>query len=345
MKAPVLGLIVAAGAFGASSLYLWNELSAERARADELVAKSELLNARIAELERSRTQFAQQRLASANTFGGASIMQGGPDRPLAAAVEDGKPGPGEVRWNMRPSPERSEAMKKMMRAQIRANNKHLYADVGSQLGLSKDQANKLVDLLTDQSVAAFGQRREARDANEAQTSWEELQRQQKTELTDLLGADKVASLEEYQKTLPARQEVDMFSRQLEGYDAPLTDDQRKRLITVFAEERDRVPAPQYTDGTDMEEYRKARVAWEQDYNERVSSQASSILNTQQASVYTEYQQAQQEMRAQFVPFPGGRRMRGGVAGGNMGYSTVAAPAGGVFVDAVIVNAPPDPEKK
>ncbi len=341
MKAPVLGLIVAAGAFGASSLYLWNELNAERTRADELSARGEQLNARIAELEKARTQFAQQRLASANTFGGASMMQGGPGRPPPDAVADGKPdGPGEPRWANRMTPERSDAMKKMMRVQMRANNKRLYADVGNQLGLSKDQANKLVDLLTDQSVEDFGQRREARDSNEAHTAWEELQRQQKAELTDLLGADKVASLEEYQKTLPARQEVEMLSRQLEGYDAPLTDDQRKRLVTVISEERERVPMPQFTEGADAEEYRAARVAWEQDYNQRVNSAASSVLNTQQASAFTEYQQAQQEMRAQFVPMPG-LRMRGG----NVGYSAVTTQVGGPYVDAVVVNAPPAPEKK
>jgi hypothetical protein len=245
---------------------------------------------------------------------------------------------------MRPSPERSEAMQKMMRVQMRANNKRLYADVGSQLGLTKDQANKLIDLLTDQQASSFGQHREAKDADEARSLWEETQRQQKAELTDLIGADKVESLEEYQKSLPARQEVEMLARQLDGYDAPLTDDQRKRLVAVMSEERERVPMPAYTEGTDLDEYRKTRLAWEQDYNQRVGAQATSILNTQQSSVYSELAQAQQEMRAQFATMPGGRRMRG-VPGGTMGYSAVAAPSNGVYVDAVVVNAPPEPEKK
>ena len=48
---------------------------------------------------------------------------------------------------------RDEVFNKMMRAQIRAHHKQLYADVGAQLGLSKDEASKLIDLLTDQQLA------------------------------------------------------------------------------------------------------------------------------------------------------------------------------------------------
>ena len=37
--------------------------------------------------------------------------------------------------------------------------------------------------------------------------------------------------------MPARGEVEMIARQLEGSDVPLKDDQRKRLVAVFTEER------------------------------------------------------------------------------------------------------------
>jgi hypothetical protein len=351
MKASVVGLFVATAAFGSSSIYLWSQLQDERTRAEEFAIRSAELNARIAELEAARAQFGERRFAGANTFDGrpATAGPGKPPPPPNGASEDNaneiKPSP----WSVRPSPERTAAMQKMMRPQIRANNKRMYADIGSALGLSKEQANKLIDLLTDQQVTQFGQQREFDDPNEARNNWEEIQRQQKADLSDLIGADKVASLEEYQKSLPARQELDMLARQFDGYDVPLNEDQRKRLLTVMVEERDRVPSPTFTEGGDMEEFQKIQMAWEEDYNERVASQARSILDSTQANALNEYQQAQKDMRSQFVTMmpPGGpRRMMRGVAGGNVMF-TSAAPAGAVVhAESVTLVAPASaPDKK
>jgi hypothetical protein len=144
--------------------------------------------------------------------------------------------------------------------------------------------------------------------------------------------------------LPARQELEMLTRQLEGYDAPINDDQRKRLLKVMVEERERVPAPDYIDGTDMEEFQKTRMAWEEDYNQRVASQARNILDTDQLNAYTEYQQGQKDMRAQFgVMMPAGaQRVMRGPNGNSMTFST-AAPIGGAVLsaDAVYVTASPE----
>ena len=63
MKAPVLALTVAVAAFAASSVYLWSQLREERARAAQVEATARELNARIAELEKSRVHFAQNRAA------------------------------------------------------------------------------------------------------------------------------------------------------------------------------------------------------------------------------------------------------------------------------------------
>jgi outer membrane murein-binding lipoprotein Lpp len=344
MKASVLSLFVAAAAFGGSSLYFWQQLQGERARADELAVKSAELNARIAQLEQARGQFAQRSFAGASTFGGRAALAG-PGQPPPPEAVDGK---GEAKvetpWSVRPSPERTAAMQKMMRPQIRANNKRLYADVGAALGLGKDEAAKLIDLLTDQQLAQFGPR-DLRDPDDEANYWENLQREQKTQLADLLGPDKVASLEEYQKSLPARQELDMLARQFEGYDVPLNDDQRKRMITIMSEERERVPPPNYTEGMDMAEMQKLQLAWEADYNERVMSQARSVLNTAQVGALTEYQQAQQDMRSQFsvagmAPARVQGRMLRGVRGGNVSFVTTA-PVGS-YVQAEIVNGAPPP---
>jgi hypothetical protein len=341
MKAPVLALIVAATAFGGTSIYFYNQMQDARARADEFAAKSTELNARIVELEKARAQFQERRFASANTFGGGAMMAG-PGQPSPSAAAAKADAPDELHWNSQPLPERSPAMQKMMRSQVRALNKRLYADVGSQLGLSKDQANKLIDLLTDQQTQSF-ETRDSKGAGEARDQWQESQRQLESEITDLIGADKAMSLEEYQKTLPARQDVEMLSRQFDGIDAPLNDDQRKRLLSAIVEERERVPVPKYVEGTGVEEFQQTLLAWEEDYNQRLTSQAHRILNTDQATAFTEIQQARNEMRAQFStpgrgPRPG---MRG--PGGSVMY-TSAMPIG-IAVTADVVSETPAPDKK
>ena len=65
MKAPIMGLVVSTVAFAGSSVYLWTQLAAERARADEVTVLTRRLNERITELERARGHSDRPRLAAA----------------------------------------------------------------------------------------------------------------------------------------------------------------------------------------------------------------------------------------------------------------------------------------
>ena len=197
-------------------------------------------------------------------------------------------------------PPRGEAFQKMMRAQMRAHNKQMYADVGAQLGLTREEVSKLIDLLTDQQAGGLGIPREVTDPAEIQRLMEEALRENKAKIASLLGPEKLESFEEYQRSLPARQELDMLARQIDGSDAaPLNEDQRKRLLAALIEERKRdsrrrnsPPAP--TDG----DFAKTYSDWQADYNARVAAQARSILNTEQYAAYDDYQKWQKEMNEQ-----------------------------------------------
>jgi len=130
---------------------------------------------------------------------------------------------------------------------------------------------------------------------------EEASREHKAKLASLLGPEKLESLEEYQRSLPARQELDMLARQIEGSDAaPLNEDQRKRLLAALIEERKRIPAPQFPTGTDAnaDDYAKTFSDWQADYNARVAAQARGILNNEQYTAYDDYVKWQKEMNEQ-----------------------------------------------
>jgi hypothetical protein len=344
MKPSGLGLAIAALAFGASTVYLAVQLNNERAQADKVAESMAALNTRIAELEKAR----DQRFAASGAFDTDMLAQDGipvgpPPAPLPEKGDARSDAPEGAVLTNAPMPPRSEAFEKMMRANLRANNKRLYADVGEKLGLGKDDANQLINMLTDQQVSNFGQLRDANitDPGERQRLREEARREDQMEIDNFLGASKAAALREYQETIPARLELDQLSRQLEGADAVLTEDQQKRMLAALIEERKRVPMPQMADNVAQEDYAKAYAEWQSGYDERVDSQAQIILNTEQLTAYNEYQQWQKEMREQMVTRRGVRGIRG-VPGGNVTFMS-AAPIMGA-TDVAIAVAPPAEDK-
>jgi len=336
MKA-FLWALAAAAAFGATSVYFWQQLTEERARADEVFEQNRKLNARILELQKARGEFTEGRFAGP---GGGPFAQRAPAVPPPPEVDEAEnEGKAARVWNG-PGPDSSPAFRKMMRNQIRASNKRLYADIGERLGLSKEEASKLIDLLTDQQMRGFEHLNNLKDPNELRRSAESSNQRINNELTDLIGADKVQSLQQYQESLPSRQELDRLARQLEGADAALTADQSKQLLALMVEERARIPQPQYTQSASPEEFQEEYLAWQADYNERVAAQTRSVLSGEQLTAYNDYQQWQKEMNAQFSNRPGGLRQPRSAGGTILSFSVASPP--GAIAPAPPANQKPQP---
>ena len=297
MKPSMLGLLIAAGAFGASTVYLAIQLDEERDRADEVAELTRKLNGRIAELESMQVEMEALRAtggppapdaASAEADNSAATLPALADPATAAGVV-----PAERFDRPGGPPERSEAMQRMVRTQLRANFKRIHSDIGEKLGLTPEEANQLIDLMVDQQLAMAGRGRRNATASAEQAE------KNLAEVTELIGAGRIDEYKAYQQTVPARHEVEQLSRQLEANDVALTKDQRDRMITALAEERQRVPQPNLAESVSREEYSRAMAAWQDDYNQRTATRASSILNTEQRETYGAYQQMNKEMRQQF----------------------------------------------
>jgi len=339
MKTPLLGLMVATTAFAGSSLYLWVQLDEERERAAQVEASAQKLNARIAELEKARDEFERRRLEGPPAFAGkqpvaaASISAQVPPVPARGDAENSEAR--QVWSNFRP--DRSPAFQKMMRSQVRANTRRQYADVGEKLGLSKEKAARLIDLLAEQQAAMMVDSAEPNESGQLPFDFEQRQREYDMAVSDLIGADKVMQLKEFQESLPARQEFEMIARQLDDYGTPLSESQRKRLVEVVIEARRNTPMPSYSPGMDDTQYAKSVNDWKNDYDKRVADQASQILTLDQLTVYNEIQQLQKEMREQFavsavgVTGPNARMRR--VVGGN----AVTINAAPVYVQGAVAS--------
>jgi nicotinic acid mononucleotide adenylyltransferase len=199
-------------------------------------------------------------------------------------------------------PERSPAFQKMLRNQMRVGMKRMYTGIGDRLALSNDEANKLLDLLADQQSRLFNRVGITNEDGNALRSIQETRAKNQAEIADLIGADKAQELQKFQDAMPARMELDMIAGQLEGAHAALSAEQNKRMLDMMVEERARVPQPQFDQTINPEDTQKSYISWEADYNDRVATQARSILNSEQLAAYDDYQQLQKEIRQQAQVF-------------------------------------------
>ena len=333
MKTSGLGLAIAVVAFAASTFYLAVQLRDERAHSEELADATQALNARIAELEKARGA----KLPASGSFGAIDMAPGATMSAQPPSKSEAQPQVSQASVVNAPMPLQGEAFQKLMRSQVRAHNRQMYADARTQLGLSREEANKLVDLLTDQQVGGFGLSPEVTDMAERQRLREAAMRENKAQIADLLGPERLKAFEEYQQSIPLRQEVDVLARQLEGSDgSALSDDQRKRLLAAYMEERKRIPVPTPATAGNAQDYATVYADWQNDYNARVTAQARTILNPEQYAAYDEYQQAQKEMREQMLQM----RLQGG---GNGNVMFTASP--GVIVGEVVGETPSDDDEQ
>jgi hypothetical protein len=342
MKASMLGLAASTVAFGGSSIYLWHQLTDERELVAAVQQANKDLNARLVELEKRRAEFAGPAPGGPATFEGALMAQAGAGPEKGAPPPDAEAqvfttqrhGPGNR------APEMPPAMLKMMRANVRMQNKRMYFDLQSKLGLTDAQESALLDILTDQQTQGFRNASRNLDPEQARLAWQAEQEKRQADITDLLGATKAAQFEDYQKSMPARSELMNLAQQLESAEIPLNDDQKTRMLAALVDERERIPMPQAAGS--QEETMKNYNEWQTDYEKRVSDQARSILNPEQLSTFNEYSQWQREMREQFkATMPPGR----GAFVSGTAVNAVAAPVASGSVSFVTTTDVAVPEQK
>ncbi len=298
MKPASLGLFIAATAFGASTIDLALQLRDERAQADEVAAQMQALQSRFDELERARAVFLPQPDDPSDSP--PEIMARGDTPPSQHAVPtepepEAEPERG-TRAN-RPPPETTEASRNVLRMNMRASNRRIYEDVEERLGLTKEQANQLIELLTSQQMARMEQARQGAGSGRGRGMMQPTQ-EELAAVASLIGSDRMALFQDYQKSVPARQEVQVLTRQLEGADLALSEDQRDRMIAALTEERERVTAPRFEDSASREEYAAAMSQWQEDYRERSASRARGILDSKHFKSYDQYQKWVAEMQQQ-----------------------------------------------
>jgi hypothetical protein len=303
-------LAIALVACVASSSWLWRELRAERERA-------EVLQTRVLELESMPAQAipAERPVAPAASPPDAAPAALSVREPKSvvevAAADASHEHPARVDYRDREARMlRDPQYREARRALNRAGMASTYIDLPASLGISQDEADKLIDLLTEQDLRRWEESvRDPESEEELRKralQIDEMQRANDAEVAGLLGKAKLAQWKEYQASLGARHQVLQLRTTLSAGPAPLREDQVEPLIAAMYAEQKQVAEA-------LEEYtatltwsagqqpvsqslsNERRVQLSAAANERIHMAAASILSQPQLESLDEMLQRQLDM--------------------------------------------------
>jgi hypothetical protein len=321
--APVLaGIAVISGIVSAS---LWRELRAERLTNEEL-----------------RTQLAESRIAghqpvAAVQPAAAPLPTGALPATAAASPPTSGPAPataeqarataaaatnslistlsstlsiGSNDRDLMKDPEYRKARLAQLRIQLARSNPGL----AEELGLSEREANQLFELmasnqlnLTTELTATTGTGTGTTDVAARVQQLQARTREQTEAIRTMLGPAKYAQYQQYQQTLPARNQVVTMGSQLAAAGQPLSDAQSRALTTVMIAEQQRprqqAPLPSLSQGAADPQQRTAQILEEslrrqEETNRNVLDAASAHLTAGQLATLRQQFDQQNASRRQ-----------------------------------------------
>ncbi len=299
----------------AGSFWLWRELRIERERAYALEGRVLALeNPPSVEIPTERP------VAPVDSPPGAAPADVPVPEPKSvvevAAADASHEHPARVDFRDREArmlrdPQYREARRAFGRVQIASG----YIDLAASLGISQDEADKLLDLLAEQELRHWETfMRDPENEGELRKhslQLEEMQRANDAERADLLGTQKVAQWKEYEASLGARHQVLQLRTTLSAGPEPLRDDQVEPLIAAMYAEQKQVneALEEYTatltwsGGQQVESQslsNERHVQLSAAANERIHAAAASILSQPQLERLDEMLQRQLDMeKAQY----------------------------------------------
>jgi len=292
----VLGIIAAAGA--GASIYLSTQLSSAHEQLEQEQRARSADATRIRELEgqlQGREATAPPLPARPGQAAPGAKTPSGSQARAAGDPEFGMPPPPIERPG---SPNSQLEVRSSNRMQQEIRLRRFYSDMPAALGLDAAQADKLFDLLADSAVAEVNSMRGYMDDPAARASIEASAREQReAAIESLLGPDKAAEFQSYEKAMPARMQVNRVNETMAVANVPLSDAQKSAMVAIFVKEQDARPPPQRPAGNDFNaEYELRYLDWQYDYSRRVQASVEPLLGSEQVRQYRQAMEGQNERR-------------------------------------------------
>jgi hypothetical protein len=315
MKKLILGLVTVAVGLAVACAYLLNQIEVERGRTRAEADRRQELQARVKQIER-------EQLAAANQDSGIDALRAAREdlsKQPASSARDVAPdgnktsglkatGNDQLAWRRRmlEDPAGRELLRAQQRAELHAANPTLARD----LGLTKAEYDRLLELLAEQALQRMELfAREDSISASLLDKLKELDGDDERYVADLLGDQKAQQYQKYVASQPVRAQVSQFRARL-GEANALRDGQSARLVTVLQGQRERFAKElqehyaghnvtrtlgtwyggQFmasdTMSTSAEEQILAQM---EDYNRRLIHGAASVLTESQLEVFTQIQ--------------------------------------------------------
>ena len=233
--------------------------------------------------------------------------------PGAGGTNDGKGGLfGKDMGKMLGQMMKDPTMREMVRGQQKAMMGLMYSGLYKDLNLPKDQQEKLAELLLDGQMrnieAAQGMMDPESvdsDPSAAKKAMADQKKASDEKIRALLGDEKFAAYEDYQKNVGERMQLNQLRGQLEEAKMPMQVEQEQQLLAILKEEKGRVP-PVIPDDAQQNpadlknllagDSVEKQLAWLEDYNKRVLDRAGAVLTPDQFKRYKEFQDQQASMQ-------------------------------------------------
>jgi type II secretory pathway pseudopilin PulG len=301
MKLTTLVLGIVAVACAAASIYLGSELTAAREELAQAAQARGADQARIRQLESERRRWDLMASNSAPAPSGPAQPGSPPPSMEQKPVANLSPGspPPAVPATGRPRIDDSPGAEAMRRTQQEIRLRRMYAEMPAALGLDANQADKLFNLLADSRVSTFEDSRGYAGDPAGRQAIDAPARQQRDASIDaLLGPDKAAEFLAFEKSIPARMQVNRIGESMAAANAPLSDTQRNSLIAAVASEQEAFPRPERpADGRGDADYDARFLDWQAEYSRRVQARIEPLLNTTQLAQYRTAVEMQNARRA------------------------------------------------
>jgi hypothetical protein len=294
----------------------------QAARVKELERNEARLEKQLEEFTKMTTTLREKEARQASNL--TSLAQGARENPSADGESGllGK-GMGEMLGRMMKDPN----MRDMMREQQKAVINMMYGGLFKDLNLTPEQKEKFKALLTDSQMrtiesaqGVFGGGEQNVAVADLSKQMADAKKQTDADIKGLLGDERFAVYEDYQKSIGERMQLDQFKNQVAAESMPLREDQTAQLMQIMKEEKAAVPPAIPTDQTQLPnkdlftaENLDKQTQWMEDYNRRVLARAESVLSPDQFKQYQSFQEQQVSM--QKLGLSMARQMFGGEKGG------------------------------
>jgi len=199
-------------------------------------------------------------------------------------------------------------MREMMREQQKAMINMMYGGLFKDLKLSPEEKDKLKELLTDSQMknieaaqGMFGGKDGVTEDTTKQIA--DSKKQTDADIKALLGDERFAQYQEYQKSMGERMQMDQFKNQLAAANMPMDDAQAAQLMQIMKDEKVASPPPISDDQTQIPkkdtftaENLEKQLAWMDDYSRRVQDRVAQVLTPEQFKEYKSFQEQQASMQ-------------------------------------------------